>query len=259
MTQLLLTTWLVLAQPEPSPPEMLQDAELTAVTFVDADRGWAVGDRGAIWHTDDGGRNWKLQRSPTACRLEAVHFFDGNNGLAVGGWTQPYTHQTHGVVLRTRDGGRTWQDTPGLTLPGLTHLKMIDVRQGWALGDGSTLWRSGVFLTDDGGRTWSPVPKGETLGWVTGDFRDGRSGVVAGLGGTVGVVNAGEVRPPKTPLAEPRYLRRLLLAGDLGGWLVGDGGLVLTTGDGGQSWIAPPARLPPVAADLDMRALAVRG
>src|SRR3954464_11170941 len=99
----------VLAQPEPSPPEMLQDAELTAVTFVDADRGWAVGDRGVIWHTKDGGRNWKLQTSGVTCRLEAVQFLDGEAGIAVGGWTQPYTHQTHGVVIRTRDGGRTWQ------------------------------------------------------------------------------------------------------------------------------------------------------
>src|SRR5687767_2513096 len=34
-----------LAQPEPPPPEMRGDAELTGVTFVNADRGWAVGDR----------------------------------------------------------------------------------------------------------------------------------------------------------------------------------------------------------------------
>src|SRR5215212_6554133 len=44
------------AQPEASPPQWQTDAELTAVTFVDADRGWAVGDRGVIWHTGDGGR-----------------------------------------------------------------------------------------------------------------------------------------------------------------------------------------------------------
>src|SRR5437773_11836511 len=49
------------AQPDSSPPEWLQDAELTAVTFINADRGWAVGDRGIIWHTGDGGRTWKLQ------------------------------------------------------------------------------------------------------------------------------------------------------------------------------------------------------
>src|SRR5437588_8077807 len=72
------------AQADPSPPEMLADAELTAVAFVDADRGWAVGDRGVIWHTKDGGRNWKLQNSGVACRLEAVQFLDGDVGIAVG-------------------------------------------------------------------------------------------------------------------------------------------------------------------------------
>src|SRR5262245_4102460 len=224
MLNLLLTAAL-LAQPDPSPPEMLNDAELTAVTFVDADRGWAVGDRGVIWHTDDGGRNWKLQRSGTTCRLEAVQFLDADNGLAAGGWTVPYTHQTRGVVLRTRDGGRTWQETPGLTLSGITHLKMIDSRQGWAIGDHSTLVPSGVFRSEDGGRTWTPGPKGETVGWTTGDFRDAQHGVIAGLGGTLGVATAGEIKPPKTPLAGPRPLRRLLLTGDVGGWLVGDGGL----------------------------------
>src|SRR4051812_42535549 len=57
------------AQPEPAPAEWLPDAELTSVTFVNADRGWAAGDRGVIWHTSDGGRTWKLQNSGVTCRL----------------------------------------------------------------------------------------------------------------------------------------------------------------------------------------------
>ena len=248
------------AQPEPSPPEMLPDAELTAVTFLDADRGWAVGDRGVIWHTADGGRSWKLQISGVACRLEAVQLLDANSGWAVGGWTQPYTHETHGVVLRTRDGGRTWQNTPGLTLPGLTHAKFFDAKTGWAIGDASPLFPSGVFRTDDGGRTWAPVPKGDTLGWVAGDFRDQRTGAVAGLGGTLGLVTASEIRPTRTPNLGSRFLRRMQLAGEVGGWLVGDGGLVLTTSDAGFTWTAPPGRLPDIAtSEIDFRALAVRG
>src|SRR5436190_2652812 len=95
-----------LAQPEAVPPQWLQDAELTSVSFVDADRGWATGDRGVIWHTSDGGRTWKLQNSGVTCRLEAIQFLDADNGFAVGGWTQSYTHETHGVALRTRDGGK---------------------------------------------------------------------------------------------------------------------------------------------------------
>src|SRR5688572_15554383 len=121
---LILAATPALAQSDSSPPEMREDAELTAVAFLNADRGWAVGDRGVIWHTSDGGRSWKQQTSGVTCRLEAVQFLDIDNGWAAGGWTQPYTHETHGVILRTRDGGKTWQATPGLTLPALMHLKM---------------------------------------------------------------------------------------------------------------------------------------
>ena len=36
----------VAGEPPSCPPEMLADAELSDVLFLDADRGWAVGDRG---------------------------------------------------------------------------------------------------------------------------------------------------------------------------------------------------------------------
>jgi photosystem II stability/assembly factor-like uncharacterized protein len=238
---------------------MRADAELTAITFLDADRGWAVGDRGVIWHTDDGGRNWQAQNSGVGCRLEMVQFLDANNGWAVGGWTQPYTHETHGVVLRTRDGGRTWQNVPGLVLPGLTQARFFDARSGWALGDASPLFPSGVFRTEDGGRTWMPVPKGQTLGWVAGDFRDPRLGVVADLAGTLAIATAAEVRPIEAPDLGTRFVRRLQLVGQAGGWLVGDGGLALATRDAGRTWAEPAGKMPEIAAQLDFRALAVLG
>ena len=107
----------VRAQPEPAPVQWINDAELTAVTFVDADRGWAVGDRGVIWHTGDGGRTWKLQNSGVTCRLEAIQFLDADNGVAVGGWTQPYWHDDIGThffqAVTGADtfllGRKTWQ------------------------------------------------------------------------------------------------------------------------------------------------------
>ena len=136
-------TWGI--EPPASPATMHADAELTSVFFLDADRGWAVGDRGVIWHTADGGRTWKQQQSPTHCRLEAVQFVDGEIGWAVGGSTQPYTHQTSGVVLRSRDGGQTWTTVPNLLLPTLRHVKFFDTKNGWAIGDGSALYPAGVF------------------------------------------------------------------------------------------------------------------
>src|SRR5690554_5998048 len=52
------------AQPLVDPMQseaMRADARLAEVCFVDARHGWAVGDRGAIWHTKDGGETWALQ------------------------------------------------------------------------------------------------------------------------------------------------------------------------------------------------------
>lgn len=249
-----------IAQPEPSPATMLRDAELTAVTFVDPDRGWVVGDRGVIWNTSDGGRSWQLQNSGVTCRLEAVQFHDANNGWIVGGWIQPYTHETHGVVLRTKDGGRTWQIVPGQTLPGLTGVRFIDHRRGWAFGNGSALFPAGVFHTDDGGRTWTPIMKGESQGWVTGDFRNERSGVVAGLSGETASVASSGVRANEPPQLGGRYVRRLRLSSETTGWLVGDGGLVLKTEDGGATWDqAESLQTAGNVSPFDFRALALHG
>jgi hypothetical protein len=52
----------------------------------------------------------------------------------------------------------------------------------------------------------------------------------------------------------------MVLAGQVGGGLVGAGGLVLTTNDGGFTWTAPAGALPDAAAsDLDFRAVAALG
>ena len=50
---------MVAAADDPSNPLIAaarEDAELADVFFLDRHRGWAVGDRGVIWHTSDGGR-----------------------------------------------------------------------------------------------------------------------------------------------------------------------------------------------------------
>ena len=60
--------------------EMAEDAELTDLFFLDSDLGWAVGDRGVVWHTEDGGRQWQLQYSGAPYRLESVHFVDPQQG-----------------------------------------------------------------------------------------------------------------------------------------------------------------------------------
>jgi photosystem II stability/assembly factor-like uncharacterized protein len=237
---------------------MLEDAELTSVWFVDADQGWVVGDRGVILHTEDGGRHWQLQRTPETCRLESVHFVNANLGWVVGGRVHPYTHHTSCVVLRTQDGGRNWTAVPGLTLPALKTVRFLSPQQGWAVGNPSALYPTGIFRTEDGGRSWSTLPAGISGHWTAADFHDTTHGMAVGHDGQLARVAAPNVEPVNMASVGQRPLRAIRLRDAQHGWLVGDGGLILQTVDGGVSWQTPSGVLPPEATTLfDYRAVAV--
>jgi photosystem II stability/assembly factor-like uncharacterized protein len=60
----------------------------------------AVGQRGHILVSGDGGTTWKQSPVPVSSDLTAVYFVDARRGWAVG-------HD--GVVLRSDDGGDSWQ------------------------------------------------------------------------------------------------------------------------------------------------------
>jgi photosystem II stability/assembly factor-like uncharacterized protein len=121
-------------------------ALLTAVYFVDAQHGWAVGHDMLILATTDGGQHWKQQFSaPQESRpLLDVWFKDTQRGYAVG---------AYGAMLVTTDGGKTWQAQHQTEDD--HHLYAI---QGFAdgslllAGEAGTLRRS-----EDAGKTWRVV------------------------------------------------------------------------------------------------------
>ena len=85
---------------------------LSAIDFVNGQQGWVVGTKGAIFHTDNGGKSWNLQHTNDSFSLAAVSFTDALHGWAVG---------AHGVVLHTQDGGKNWNpQTANIDVRGLT-------------------------------------------------------------------------------------------------------------------------------------------
>lgn len=142
----------------------------------------AVGERGIVLLSDDGGRSWVQAGTPTSVTLTTVRFADAAHGWAVG---------HGGVVLATEDGGRTWvrrldgrriaqivleaarsgadakaiKDAERLQADGpdkpLLDLVVIDAQRLLAVG------AYGIALgSEDGGKTWAswmsrlPNPKG---------------------------------------------------------------------------------------------------
>jgi len=177
---------------------------LTAVRFVDAEHGWAVGHGGIILHTTDGGEHWEWQadgrslvqtvwREASASGIPAqlraaqqlvddgpdkplldLHFFDRKHGLVVG---------AANMCFETHDGGRTWNSAVHrIHNPGSLHLYAIRA-------DGSSLYivgEQGLMLRSrDAGQTFEHLATPYEGSWFTLEVP--RPGVVvaAGLRGNV--------------------------------------------------------------------------
>ncbi|WP_044529522.1 WD40/YVTN/BNR-like repeat-containing protein [Herbaspirillum sp. B65] len=106
----------------------------------------AVGARGLVILSDDGGQHWRQARQvPVDFTLTAVSFSDDKQGWAVG---------HGGVVIHTADGGETWQlqrSATDVDQP-LFTVYFRDSQHGWAAG----LW-SLLLQTADGGKTWTTL------------------------------------------------------------------------------------------------------
>jgi photosystem II stability/assembly factor-like uncharacterized protein len=246
------------AKPTPITIAFRNDAAINDVAFVDPSTGWAVGDRGVIWHTTDGGTTWRQQSSPVSCRLSSACFIDAHRGWAVGGECRPYGEATLGVVLRTDDGGATWISVSHSILPLLCGVKFFDRVRGIAFGQSASFSPSGLFVTRDGGESWQPLPTDRTGNWLAGDFLDPESGALGGPAGEIATLARQEVVHSPLATSSLRSFRAMRLTAPTGGWAAGDGGLLMITSDLGRSWQSPPASLPEPAPDhFDFRAVAV--
>jgi len=242
------------------PETWTDDADLADVHFVDELHGWAVGDRGVIWHTDNGGRTWDKQPSGVSCRLESVSFIDERHGWAVGGLVRPITLRSAGVVIRTNDGGQTWNRIETPMLPALCRVKFLDTLHGWAVGEPSALYPRGVFRSTDGGRSWNPVGGGEGAAWLSGDFLSRDAGIVVGKFGIHSTISGGRIDAQDHASRSLPSARSVRLFGNGRALLVGSGGMLRTSRDRGNTWqTIDTLPLPPNDAPFDFSAIAVVG
>lgn len=121
-------------------PEFNQ--KLTDIFFIDAERGWVVGDSGIIYLSLDGGDTWSIRQSGTISNLTTIHFINDQRGW-VGG--------ENGILLKTTDFGNSWQSITTNSEEIILDIEFANNDIGW-FSDGT-----GAYRTTNGGATWEKI------------------------------------------------------------------------------------------------------
>jgi photosystem II stability/assembly factor-like uncharacterized protein len=197
--------------------------DLHRVYFINASYGWAVGDGGTVLTTQNGGLLWTPQTSNTTENLHGVDFVDGTHGWAVG---------AHGTVIATTDGGSTWNDQPSCDeYHDLYDVDFVDRNNGWIVGWGSALW-----TTSDGGTNWGEwILSGWTRDLYALELSDATHGWAVGAGGFVARYEYPSWTEQTSGTDADLY--DLDFADGQQGWAAGNAGTVLSTADGGVTWV----------------------
>lgn len=186
--------------------------------FADEHRGIAVGYRGVMLRSSDGGKTWARMPPLVSKFLQAVDHVQDGTWFVVGqpryGGPSIFRSTDDGVtwracacasrgmmqdvhfngkvgmivggnvMVRTTDGGTTWARVHhDLTRVALRGVRVMDATTAIAVGHGGIIIR-----TVDGGTTWSRIPAGTSETLYALDAI-GRTAVAVGMGGTMVVTD----------------------------------------------------------------------
>ena len=195
-----------------------RDAGRTRVTKIFFNRkgkGFAVGESGAFFESNDGGV-WEKSPSPVRYLLLDGAFFDESSGAVVGAGSSVYF---------TENAGASWNraNVSGGAAK-LNAVFFVDRKNGWAVGSGGR-----IFQTMSGGKTWREQNSGAGADLRGVYFKNTAEGWAVGDEGTIlhtqtgGNVWATEETPAK------HRLEKVVFAGKKG-FAIGFGGTILVCG-----------------------------
>lgn len=256
-------------------------SDFYSISHVGASHAWFFGDsaigvnfaRGVVLKTTTGGNTWIWQSmSSPHYKVRGSHFFDQNNGIAVGmhnflegftartsdggqSWVVDSTtfteklHDVHfidaqtgwicgrnGYVMKTTYGGGSWAAQNTGTAEHLNSIYFASADIGYAVGDAAA--NETMVRTTDGGTSWTSMSSGVIEDLFTVRFADAAQGWAAGAGGTVlTTADSGATWTAQTSgTGADLFALEFLTASK--GWAVGGSGTLLHTADGGTSWSA---------------------
>jgi photosystem II stability/assembly factor-like uncharacterized protein len=213
---------------------------LHGIFFLDRTRGWAVGSKGALLATDDGGKTWKARPRPTEDILRDIYFADAANGWLVcerNIYELKSNEDPRTYLMNTTDGGEHWN---------LIKIPDADVNsrvvravfspsgRGWAFGEAGAVYKS------SGDSNWVRLQSPTRHLLLGGTFIDDYRGWIVGAGATIMQTSDGGETWHVSQLAAAPGVRfnATSFVGNRLGWAVGSRGNIYRTSNGGRTWQA---------------------
>jgi photosystem II stability/assembly factor-like uncharacterized protein len=177
---------------------------------------------------------WMKQDSKTLAWLQDIYFINEKKGWITG---------SDGTFLETADGGINWRQANKFTSDTIRQVYFSDEQTGWLLCERSIYNRGSYFpsyilQTSDGGANWEKLEFAkegrERIAKII--FNEKGVALAFGEGGALFALEDDKKTWRKTPF----FIKYLLLDGlftnESNGSIVGAGGSILFTEDGGLSW-----------------------
>ena len=138
-------------------------AWLHALFFLDQNRGWAVGSKGTLLQTTDGGNTWKARNASTDDVVRDIFFIDDRNGwlvCEVNAYQLKTVDEPRAYLMKTTDGGEKWKriEIKDFNIDAvLVRAVFTRSGRGWTFGEGGA-----IYATRDARRHVGPVAIADT-------------------------------------------------------------------------------------------------
>ena len=216
-------------------------AWLHSVFFLDRDRGWAVGSKGTLLATNNGGKSWKQQPAATQDVIRDIYFIDEQNGwmvCEVNVYELKNKDDQRAYLMKTTNGGESWEPVliKGLDVDArLTRVIFSRNERGWVFGEAGL-----IYSTRDSGATWTRLQSPTRHLLLGGIFIDDDRGWLVGAGATIIQTSDGgetwyQSRLPQTAQEPTRFTATSFISNRIG-WAVGSEGNIFRTDNGGRTW-----------------------